>query len=215
MKLEQCSLIDITPPISKDLAVWPGDQGFCRQESLSTARGDPLTLSAIQTTVHLGAHADAPNHYHPQGQDIASRKLHYYLGTCQVIAARTKLGERLYPQDLTPEIQAQRVLFQTNSYPNPQHFNRDFNSLSPELVDFLAQQGVILVGIDTPSIDPFDDQKLLSHQAIAKHDMAILEGLLLAAVSPGCYQLIALPLPIVESDASPVRALLLESPHAD
>jgi arylformamidase len=38
--------------------------------------------------------------------------------------------------------------------------------------------------------------------------MAILEGLVLDAVTPGDYELIALPLPLAGLDASPVRAIL-------
>ena len=38
--------------------------------------------------------------------------------------------------------------------------------------------------------------------------MAILEGLVLAGVSAGVYELIALPLKLQGFDASPVRAVL-------
>jgi kynurenine formamidase len=65
------------------------------------------------------------------------------------------------------------------------------------------------VGIDTPSIDLFDDKKLLAHTAVARGDLAVLEGLVLDGVAPGAYTLIALPLPIEGADASPVRAVLL------
>ena len=40
----------------------------------------------------------------------------------------------------------------------------------------------------------------------------VLEGLVLDHVAPGWYELIALPLPIVGGDASPVRAILRELP---
>ena len=210
MNFDQLSITDITPVISEALAVWPGDCPFDRQEGLSFEKGDNMALSSIHTTVHLGAHADAPNHYHPKGQGIAARKLHYYLGNCQVIEVAIERGKRIVPQHLSSQtIQAPRILLKTNSFPRPRQFNEDFNALSPELVDVLAEQGVILVGLDTPSVDPFSDQELLSHRAIYRHDMAILEGIVLTHVNPGLYQLIALPLPIQNGDASPVRAILL------
>ena len=102
-----------------------------------------------------------------------------------------------------------RVLLKTGTYPNPNHFNEDFAALSPELVDYLSSQGVQLIGIDTPSVDLFDDKALLSHNAIARHDMAILEGVVLSHVTPGRYTLSALPLSLVGCDASPVRAALV------
>jgi arylformamidase len=69
---------------------------------------------------------------------------------------------------------------------------------------------VKLVGIDTPSIDLAEDKILQSHHAVARHDMAILEGIVLDQVKPGMYQLIALPLSIERADATPVRAVLLK-----
>jgi arylformamidase len=62
--------------------------------------------------------------------------------------------------------------------------------------------------VDTPSVDPFDSRDLPTHHAILHHDLAILEGLDLAAVPEGVYELIALPLRLVGFDASPVRAIL-------
>ena len=169
-----------------------------------------LLLSSIRTTLHLGAHADAPNHYNPQGEDIASRKLNYYLGPCQVIKVEIPPGERIQPSHIQESITATRVLFRTDSFPSPSHFNKDFNSLSKELIDFLAHHKVILVGLDTPSVDPFDDESLQSHRTIDQHNMAILEGVVLSHVNPGLYQLVALPLPLRGGDASPVRAILLK-----
>jgi arylformamidase len=101
------------------------------------------------------------------------------------------------------------VLFKTRSFPNPDRWTSDFASLSPELIEKLAGQGVRLVGIDTPSIDPAEDKALESHQAVLRNDMAILEGIVLDDVAEGEYQLVALPLRIAGADASPVRAVLL------
>jgi arylformamidase len=202
-------IIDITPPISRDLAVWPGDVPFNHEISLCTNDGDHMTLSAIRGTVHLGAHTDAPNHYRANGESIESRDLDLYYGPCVVVDARVKRGERITPAHLSVMPQSPRVLFRTGTYRDPNAWNDDFASLSPELVHALAANGVRLVGIDTPSIDPMHDKDLLSHHAVADHDMAILEGIVLEHVTPGNYQLIALPLPLVGADASPVRAVLI------
>tara|TARA_Y100001934_G_scaffold247242_1_gene306890 strand:- start:48 stop:674 length:627 start_codon:yes stop_codon:yes gene_type:complete len=202
-------LIDISPLVSPEIGVWPGDTPFSREVLMDMQGGDNLTLSTIRTTVHLGAHADAPNHYATHGQGISDRDLDYYYGLCQVIRADLPRGERIMPVHIRERIVAQRVLIYTGSFPDPTQFNTDFNSLSPELVDMLYQQGVRLIGIDTPSIDLFDDKELLSHNAIAKNDMAVLEGLVLNDVEPGEYTLVALPLKLQGCDASPVRAALV------
>ena len=205
-------MIDITPVVSRRTAVFPGDVAFKRNESLSFASGHHLALSSIETTLHIGAHADAPSHYHPSGVSIAERDPMIYIGPSQVIEVRLPRGERIRPVHLgTVAISAPRVLFKSRSFPNPDCWNGDFNSLSPELIDWLAAQGVRLVGIDTPSIDPADDQELPSHQAVYRHDLAVLEGLDLSRAQPGTYLLVAPPLRLEGADASPVRALLLPS----
>ena len=118
-------------------------------------------------------------------------------------------GRRVRPHMLPGEPRAPRLLLATDTYPDPDEFNQDFAALSSELVDHLAERGVRLVGIDTPSVDLFSDRALEAHQALARHDMANLEGLVLAGVEPGLYTLVALPLPLAGADASPVRAVLI------
>ncbi len=204
-------MIDISPLLSADIAVWPGDTPFCRQLSQDTAQGDGYTLSSVQTTLHLGAHVDAPNHYLHPAVGIAERSLDLYFGRCQVMRVEVERGQRILPQHLPEPVIAPRLLLCTNSFPDPRCWNEDFNAYSLELVEMLHQQEVRLVGIDTPSVDLFDDKRLEAHQAIGQHDMAILEGVVLSHVEPGLYTLCALPLRLAEADASPVRAVLL--PH--
>ena len=204
---------DVSPAISPRAAVFPGDTAYSRDVALDFARGDNLVLSAIHGTVHVGAHADAPSHYHPRGQPIDQRPLERYYGPCQVVSVRLPRGQRLLAQHLAGvEILAPRVLFHTSSFPDPDHWNGDFNALSAGLVDALAARGVGLVGIDTPSIDLAEDKALESHNAVFRNDLAVLEGLVLDGVPDGLYTLIALPLRLEGADASPVRAALLAEP---
>ncbi len=96
----------------------------------------------------------------------------------------------------------------TGTYPDPLEFRQDFAALSPDLIDWLADAAVFLVGIDTPSVDPADSKELPAHEAVRRHDLNILEGVVLDGVPPGLYELIALPLRLTEFDGSPVRAVL-------
>lgn len=203
------TLIDISPEIDASLQVWPGDTPFVRNVNLDMRSGANITLSDIRTTVHVGAHTDAPNHYVASGPDMAARSLDYYAGRCVVLHVAVGRGRRIVPPDLAGRsITAPRVLFRTGTFPDPRQWNDDFASLSPELVDFLHDRGVILIGIDTPSVDPFESKALEAHQAFGRYDMAILEGIVLADVDEGEYELIALPLRLRGADASPVRAAL-------
>jgi arylformamidase len=205
-------IYDITPAVHQGLKVWPGDTPLSREILSDMARGDNLTLSTMRATVHLGAHADAPSHYGAGAPAIDERNLDYYLGPCQVMRVAVARGSGITPDLLPRPVTERRVLFRTGTFPNPEAFNEDFAALSPELVESLHGQGVRLVGIDTPSVDVFPSAALPVHRAILRHDMAILEGLVLDDVPEGFYELIALPLKLVGFDASPVRAILRPLP---
>lgn len=201
---------DISPEISPELAVFDGDVPFLREVSFDMNKGQHMTLSSIRTTLHLGAHADGPNHYSLNGASIGERDLSLYRGRAQVIKINSGPREIIKPKHIEKiKITANRLLFCTNTYLDPNQWRDDFAALSSELIDFLAEKHqVILVGLDTPSVDLADSKSLDTHHAMARHDMAILEGLVLNEVPEGVYELIALPLRLRDAEASPVRAVL-------
>ncbi len=201
-------IYDISPPISERLPVWPGDTPPTQEILCDMRRGDSLTLSTLRATVHLGAHADAPSHYGRDAPAIDARSLDYYLGPCQVCHVPVARGGCVTPGMLRDPPAARRILLATGTYPDPDHFNEDFAAIAPDLVLWLHSKGVKLVGIDTPSVDPFPSKDLPAHKAFLQCDMAILEGLVLKDVPEGVYELIALPLRLEGFDASPVRAVL-------
>ncbi len=204
-------LLDITPPITPDLAVWPGDTPPSREVLCEIERGATVTLSTLRATVHLGAHADGANHYGAGAPSIDAMPLARYIGPCHVIDAPVARGARVRAADLaTPldEVRHPRVLLRTGTFPDPTRWNADFAALDPTLVDLLADRGVELVGIDTPSVDLQESKDLPAHARFLARGLSILEGLRLAHAAPGEYELIALPLPLVGFDASPVRAVL-------
>ncbi|MDA8793172.1 cyclase family protein [Bacteriovoracaceae bacterium] len=204
-------IIDISPPISSTSPVFPGDTSFCKEELLSFEKGNHLTLSTIRTTTHIGAHADAPIHYHANGITIEQRNLEYYLGPVNVLDAGHVKNCRILPEHINNDlITTNRVLFKTQSFPHNGPWQNNFTSLSPEIINLLAEKNVKTVGIDTPSVDPANSKELETHRNIFTHNMAILEGIDLDQVEPGEYFLNALPLKIKKGDASPVRAVLLK-----
>lgn len=209
-KKSERSVIDISPRISRELAVWPEDKKFGHHVAMSTLQGRHMTLSSIESTVHVGAHADAPNHFEPTEEGIDQVDVRRYFGPCEVVEVKKGRGTNITPADLGDfSPRAPRVIFKTSSYPRLDEFNRDFVSLSAELVDWLSRFEVCLVGIDTPSIDAFESKALSAHHATTKARMGILEGVDLTGVNPGLYTLMAVPLKLKDADASPVRAILV------
>lgn len=204
-------ILDISPTLSSKIAVFPGDTEFQRKVLCTINESTNFLLSTLTLSCHTGAHADAPNHYHKNGRAIHEQDLSLYIGGAQVISVKTSAARiKLKDIEHTP-IRQKRILFKTESFPNPQAWNDNFKGFEPEVISYLAKKNVKLIGIDTPSVDESNDKKLVAHHEIYKNDIAILEGLVLKDVQDGEYFLVALPLKILNADASPVRAVLIKN----
>lgn len=204
------SIIDISPLLHSEIAVWPGDLPFRRSVALSISEGSNIDLSSVQTTVHVGAHGDAPSHYQLGGRTMEKVNLEPYWGECFVARIQIQRSELITPTHCKEAVAsgAKRLLFYTGTFPDPQVFNEDFAAFSSEALEFMAGYGVLLVGIDTPSVDPFSSKNLPAHQALFRFGIMNLEGLVLEHVPQGRYELAALPLRLKDFDGSPIRAAL-------
>jgi len=201
-------LWDISPPVAAASPVFPGDTAYAQQWAARIAPGCPVNVSAITLSPHIGAHADAPLHYDEQGAAIGAVDLEPYLGLCRVIHAigRGPLVEWTHLEHALADLPP-RVLVRTYAR-QPEGWDPDLPAFAPQTVERLADRGVMLIGIDTASIDPADSKTLDSHQVIRRRNLRVLENLVLDAVPEGDYELIALPLKLMSADASPVRAVL-------
>lgn len=202
-------ITDITRPLSPTSAVWPGDEPLSMCWTQSHGAG-AAAVSCIRLSPHIGTHLDAPLHLDPSGGDVASVPLGVCVGRCEVVAlpghdhpiTREDLSSAWSPS-------APRVLFSTGMWPAGAPIPRAFASLSPALVEFLAGAGVVLVGLDTPSVDEPSAAGLAVHRSCVAHGIVILEGLDLDRVPPGFFTLVAVPLRLEGAEASPVRAFLV------
>jgi len=201
-------ILDLTPPITGRLAVWPGDRPCRLERTAAHKAGDGVEIGALHATLHLGAHVDAPRHLLPGGATLDELPLELFVGRCQVLHVPAAPGSRVGLRDLPEGIRAPRVLLATGTWPDPETWREDFAGLAPELLEALHGQGVRLVGVDTPSVDPWG-AALDAHRTAARLGMVILEGLRLEQAPAGVHTLLALPLALAGVEAAPVRALLL------
>ena len=204
-------IYDISPTIEEALAVWPGDVPFTRQWQCQIDKGSNIDLSSLSSTVHLGSHADAPSHYEGGAASISEVPLEPYCGPCYVKKVDVGRGELITKNHLEGDDKlksSKRVLIATGTYPNPNQFNEDFAAFDASAIEYLGQLGVQLIGIDTPSFDPFSSKDLPAHHTLFKYGIRNLEGLVLSDIEEGEWELIALPLKLKGFDGSPVRAIL-------
>ncbi|WP_341892768.1 arylformamidase [Variovorax sp. YR752] len=203
-------LWDISPVLGPATPPFPGDQAYEQRWTARIGPGCPVNLSALTLSPHLGAHADAPLHYADGAPAIGEVPLAPYLGPCRVIHA-IGCGPLVKPEHIAHALAGlpPRVLVRTCERA-PTLWSEDFSAYAPETIELLAARGVTLVGIDSQSVDPASSKTLDSHHLLLKHDLRVLENLVLDAVPPGDYELIALPLKLAHACASPVRAILRE-----
>jgi len=201
-------LYDITLPLHPDLAVWPGDTPFDFQLSWKQSEGASVNLGSVTMSVHTGSHADAPFHFLPDGTPMDAVDLSPYVGPAVLVDVRGR--DPIRPEDVreAPLEEAPRLLLRTGGWPDHSRFPESIPVMSLELPRYLQERGVVLVGLDVPSVDALDSTELPLHRALAACGISILESLDLAAVPAGRYELIALPLKLVGADGSPVRAVL-------
>ena len=204
-------LWDISPPLRPGIPVWPGDTAYAEQRTWTLTDTCPVNVSRITMSTHTGAHADAPFHYDPDGIRAGAMALERYIGTCRVVHA-IDVGPAVAPEHvrrhLAPGIT--RILFRTYRRNPLETWDAGFTAVAPETIDLLARHGVVLVGTDTPSLDPQDSKTMDAHKVVRDHGLSILEGLVLDDIIEGDYELIAPPLKLATLDAAPVRAVLRE-----
>ena len=202
-------LIDISQPVRPGIAGFPGDTVYGETRHFAIGPGCPVNVARITMSTHCGTHADAPLHYAADGAAIGALALEPYVGPCRVIDARGP-GALCEPGDVLGKLDGAppRVLLRLAEATDPDRWPTGFRSLSAGLIELLAAHGVVLVGIDTPSVDPETSKVLSAHKAALRADMRILENLVLSNVTPGDYELLALPVNLAGLDAAPVRAVL-------
>lgn len=200
---------DISAPVHSASPVYPGDTPYRQVWTASISAQCPVNVSTIEMSPHIGSHADAPLHYDAQGQAMGAVDLAAYIGPCRVIhaiACGPLIAWQHIAHAITPDLPP-RVLVRTYTQA-PQHWDDQLTGFAPTTIARLADLGVQLIGIDTASIDPASSPTLDSHMLVRARGLRILENLVLDAVPEGDYELIALPLKLMQADASPVRAIL-------
>jgi arylformamidase len=204
-------IFDISRALSPEIAVWPGDQRFEPSWSARIAEGAAVNVGAVRLSTHTGTHADAPYHYLDDGADITALPLEKYIGPALVV--EVPVTDAIRPEHLEnlDFSRVRRILFKTKSSAlDDSVWIDDIVYLSEEAAAMVGRRGVLLVGMDGPSVDPVDSKTLAAHKVLAQYGVVNLENLKLAGVPPGEYELIALPLKLQGLDASPVRAVLVQ-----
>lgn len=206
---------DISVALDGDLPTWPGSPGVLAKLRTSIGEGDDANVTQLSIDVHTGTHIDAPRHFIDRGETVEDLGLEPFIGPATVLdtgSAReitaSLLGAATIPED------TERLLLRTVNSSRPDlyrtPFDEDYAALTLDGAEWLAARGLRLVGIDYLSIQRYTEPPDV-HRALLGAGIPILEGLALAEVTPGPYELVCLPTRLVNVEGAPARAILLPS----
>ena len=216
-------LDDVSPKLSPDTVVWPGDTPLSIAPSWSMTNGSAVNVSAVTTTTHIGAHIDAPLHVNERGADVTEIPLESCIGACLVVDVSDLVDRTVRPhapatarhviERITTTLEPHaaplppRLLLRHRDAPLTR-WDSDTPGVDPRLVRWFADQGGVLIGLDLLSFDPEVCSEVPAHHACVDAGIVMLEGLDLMPAETGMAELIALPIPWQGADAAPVRAVL-------
>ena len=174
-------------------------------------RGDRCNVSALSMSVHTGTHMDAPLHFIQEGRSMPTMPLDATIGPARIIEINDKVS--IKPQALLRHRirRGERVLFKTRNSRRAwetESFDEDFVYISKEAAQYLVDRGVRTVGVDYLSVGGFKKDGLETHLILLGAGVWIIEGLDLTQAKPGRYDLVCLPLKLLNSDGAPARAIL-------
>lgn len=180
--------------------VYPGDRQPQMLSDRRMARGDSYNLSSFQMCAHNGTHVDAPFHFFADGLTVDQLSLTRLIGPCYVAAcegALSALAAQTVLQKARQSGAGERILLKGDAL------------VTPEAAQVWAQGGLCLLGCESQSVGPIDAPAAV-HRVLLKADVVLLEGLRLAHVDEGVYELYAAPLCLGGADGAPCRAVLIK-----
>ncbi len=204
------SIIDISVPLRKGMPLWPGSAGISLQRINSLQNGDKTNDSVLTSDVHAGTHVEVPLHYIEGRESIDKLSLGILCGPV-IVADLTSVGiitgSCLEAFDLPTVVE--RLVFKTGNSElwNSDEFTPEYVALSEDGAEWIIDRGIKLVGIDYLSIAPYSNSQPV-HHILLEAGVTILEGINLSRVLPGQYELICLPLKLMNAEAAPARAIL-------
>lgn len=209
-------IIDVTLAMRPDMPTWPGEQGPRVEPHSRISAGKPANVSLVSFANHTGTHVDPPVHFLEGTGSVDEMPLEAMLGPCRVLRYDGPphiTGAWLEGQRVPPSVT--RLLFRTRNselWRDPTHaFVREFVALDETAAQWCVERGVVLVGVDYLSIEPFGSSPKGHpvHKTLLRKNVVIVEGLDLREADPGDYELVCLPMKLHRGDGAPARVVLV------
>jgi arylformamidase len=203
--------IDVSVPIRTGMPHWPDNPPIVVEKMMDMDQGAAANVSKISLGVHTGTHVDAPAHFTPGAVGVDALPLDALVGVARVIeiAGDAVTVAALEAANIT---RGERILLKTRNSPaawQRSDFVKDAVALTAESAAWLAERGVMTLGIDYLSVGSYAAENGEAvHHALIDAGIIIIEGLDLTEVPAGPCDLVCLPLKIAGADGAPARAIV-------
>lgn len=204
---------DISLPIVTGGLIYPNNPPIDIASVSAMSAGASSNGSRISFGSHTATHVDAQHHMIDGGWTVERMSLETLIGPALVVRfpddVMSITAAHLETVDFTG---VHRVLFATRNsgFNRDREFHKDYTFVAPDAAELLVKKGIKLVGVDYLSIEQFKSGHHKTHKTLLGADVIIIEGLSLAAVPAGKYELICLPLLLPGLDGAPARVVLRE-----
>ncbi|MGZ6230014.1 MAG: cyclase family protein [Syntrophales bacterium] len=204
--------IDISLTLKSNMMHWPGDPPVSIERVREMDKGDTVNLSKITMGAHSGTHVDAPVHFIKGAEGVDQLLFDSLMGPARVIEIAD--ADTIREEDITDYRikKGERILLRTqNSIKKILYrdvFTEDFVYLEKSAAEFLVSRGIKTLGVDYLSVGGYKKNGPDVHRLLLGAGILIIEGLDLSETTPGLYNMICLPMKILDSDGAPARVIL-------
>ena len=213
MAVARPRLWDLTLPLSSSTCVYPGDPVPTFRRRLDRRRGDALNYTSLELGMHVGTHLDAPSHFLDEAGGTDSFSLQQLIGPARIV----DLTEHEWlAADVFASLEVREgwhLLLKTRNSQLWQlpDFEEGYLPIEPEAADRILSLKPASIGFDYYSLDSADSTHFPVHCAFAEAQVPVVVALDLRHVPAGDYWYVCLPLPVVDCDGAPVRAIVLDA----
>jgi arylformamidase len=204
--------IDVSLTLKSNMMHWPGDPPVSIERVREMDKGDTVNLSKITMGAHSGTHVDAPIHFIKGAKGVDQILIDSLIGPARIIEIadadtikekelaghRIKKGERIL---LRTRNSIKKILYRDT-------FSEDFVYMEKGAAEFLVTRGIKTLGVDYLSVGGYKENGPDVHRMLLGAGILIIEGLDLTGALPGLYDMICLPIKILDSDGAPARVIL-------
>lgn len=203
--------IDVSVGLSPGTVTWPGDNPVSITRVSDMMKGGENNLSALTLGAHAGTHVDAPLHFLAKGATVDMMGLDVFIGETRVIEIKDAVSIKEKELRVQGLKQGERILFKTvNSIRcwKQNKFVEDYVYIENDAAGYIVSSGARAVGIDYLSVGGYGKNGPEVHRILLEGGIALIEGLDLSGVTAGVYEMVCLPLKLIDAEGAPARVIL-------